>query len=552
MPPEEPPPEKPAPRTIVCREHGLRYDPLTSAGCVLCLRNAPAKPARKARWIVLAGAVAGIFLIVGLVAALWPQARAPAALPGPVAAIDAAVAAALDAPPDSPAEDACDVPFLDSDPEILVAETRHRCDAKDGKACTRLGFVCNETTWSRYPRGVLPSKQWPSQTCAELRTSTKIRQSCATVGNRGSWFNVACNAGDWLGCIQPSDPVELEANRRTDDERRKFAESACDRNEVAGCAELAMSVLTRSSGLRAAYARITDELVACRAGGRKACAPSPEARSALGTAKTAAERESADGTRQAGETETARMDALKHACDAKDASACFDLARASKDPSRSVAFTLRACQLGGLDACLSLQLMYMQGADGLPSYSRVLPAIRHGAELAHRASCSDAGDNAACFAAAKRLAAASYPSRPAPLAPDAAQNACQKGDASRCMEAARSYSAGSRSTPKDSAAAAEYRGKAMSLWNAECDRGVGASCLAVAQLLKGGSGAAHDSGGAVLYAQKGCNNAHDRPSCVVLAKMYEDGDGTAKDVGHGKRCMDAAMDFSRDAPVGCP
>jgi TPR repeat protein len=212
--------------------------------------------------------------------------------------------------------------------------------------------------------------------------------------------------------------------------------------------------------------------------------------------------------------------------------------------------TLRACELGSLDACLALQPMYMHGAAGLPDYSRVLATLRRGFALAHRTSC--AGEDSACIAAAKQLAADAFPVQPRPLAPDAAQNACLGGDPLRCMQLVRLHSAGSASTPKDSAAVAEFRAKAMALWNSACDRGVGSSCLSVSRLLRGGPDGAHDYAGAALYAKKGCNDAHDRTSCIVLAKMYENGEGVAKDAAHAKRCLDAAMDVGGAAPSGCP
>jgi TPR repeat protein len=554
MSPSDPPAVPPASRTILCPTHNLRYDPLVFAGCVLCRRDAAPPPARLSKRFVLVSS-AGIGLLVAIIVALlWLRAGPAVPPPAPARIADAGVAAMLptDAPPDAPVEEGCVVPFVDSDPELSVPELRHRCDAKDGQACTRLGFACDETAWSRYPRGVLPSRRFNSQTCAEIRTSTKIRQACATIGNKGSWFNVACKAGDWLGCIQPSDPLELEATQRSDDERRTMAESACNRHEVAGCAELGLPFLTKSSGVRAAYARITDQLVACRADGGPACAPSPEALAVLGTAKAAAVREATDTGREAGETDVAAIDALKRDCAAKDAAACVALARASKEVSRAAAFMLRACQLGSMDACLSVHLMQTQGVGGLPDFSHVLTEARRGFELALRTSCSDAGDKAACLAAAKRLPAEVFPGRPRPLSSDAAQNACQSGDPSRCMELARSYGAGRSTAAKDTAAVVEYRAKALSLWNTSCDHGVGASCLAVVRLLSGGPAGSRDSVGAALYAKKGCNDAHDRASCIVLAKMYEDGEGLAKDVQHGKRCMDAAMDFGRATPAGCP
>jgi TPR repeat protein len=545
MSPSEPPAAPPASRTILCPKHNLRYDPLVFAGCVLCRRDAEPPPARSSKRFVLVSSAAIGLLIAAIVALLWPRTQPPASLPGSAKIADAGLVAMLptDAPPDAPAEEGCVVPFVDADPELSVPELRHHCDAKDGKACTRLGFACDETAWSRYPRGVLPSRRFNSQTCAELRTSTKIRQACATIGNKGSWFNVACNAGDWLGCIQPSDPLELQATQRSDGERRTMAESACGRNEVAGCAELGLPFLTKSSGLRAAYARITDELVACRAGGAAACAPSPEAIAALAAAKAAAVREATDTGREAAETDVAAIDALKRECAAKDAAACVAVARASKDVSRAAAFMLRACQLGSMDACLSVHLMQTQGVSGLPDHSRVLTEVRRGFELALRTSCNDAGDKAVCLAAAKRLPAEVFPGSPRPLSPDGAQNACQAGDASRCMEVARAYGAGRSTEAKDTAAVAEYRAKALSFWNASCDRGVGASCLAVVRLLRGGAAGSRDHTGAALYAKKGCNE---------LAKMYENGEGVGKDVQHGKRCMDVAMDFGRATPAGCP
>jgi len=527
---------------IVCPYHGLRYDPLVHTGCRLCRRRAIASDRRRQR-LVIAGMVTLFLLVIVLIVVLWPQARPTASPVAPAESSDAAeVSAALASLP----EEACVVPFLNVNPEIEVPEMRHRCDGKDARACTRLGFVCDQTTWSRYPPGVLPSNPFDSRTCAALRTSVNIRESCTVAGRTRSWFSAGCNAGDWLGCIQPSDP--LDKNRLSDDERRQMAESACDRNEVAACAELGLSALTKSSALRAAYERLTKEILACRADGGKKCGPSSEARAAIGPAKVIAEREALEAALRAGRVEASVIDGLKRACDAKDGAACFDLGRASKDASRASAAMLRACQLASVDGCLSLQTLYLLGAEGLPEYSRALGALRRAAELSYRKAC--AGDGSACSAAAKRLADDGFPVRPAPLDPDAMQTACQEGNAERCMQLARSLAAGSRDTPPDPVAAGDYRGMAMSLWNASCTGGDGPSCLAFARLLRGGPDATRDSGGAAVYAKKGCNEGRDRTSCIVLARMYEHGEGVAKDSARAKRCLDAAMDFGRAA--GCP
>jgi TPR repeat protein len=550
MPPSEPPADKPASRTIVCPKHNLRYDPLAFAGCMLCRREASAAAKVGNKRFILVGSIVIGLLFACLVAVVWPRKKPPAVpivLP-PIA--DAGLAAVRRAPPDAATEGGCDIPFVDSDPELAVPELRHRCNGKDGSACTRLGFVCDRAAAARYPHGVFPSKRFDKATCEALSASTAFQRACAAVGSGGSWFNVGCNAGDWLGCIQPSDPLELEKSKRTDKERRTTAENQCNRNQAAACAELALPFLTKSSGVRAAYSRITDDLVACR--GRNACAASADALAALAAAKVAAEQEATEAKSPTVEMDGATIDALKRACVGKDASACLDLARVTKNPSNAGALLLRACELGSLDACLSVHVMSARGAPGLPDFSRTLPILRHGFDVAHRRACSDAADAAACGAAAGRLAAETFPARPAPLSRDAAQNACDDGNPSRCMEVAQSFAGGRAATPKERAAVTEYKSRAMSLWNKSCDGGVGASCLAVARLLSAGPLGTPDVAGAALYAKKGCNDAHDRASCIVLAKMYENGDGMAKDAAHAKRCLDAAMDFSRAATAGCP
>ena len=505
-----------------------------------------AKSDGKRGWLVTAGAATLVGVILGLaMVVFWPE-NPPAVAPSaPVAFVDAGEDSAA---PVALADEGCVVPFLDVNPDVQLPETRRLCDAKDAKACTRLGFICDQTVWARYPRGVLPSRALDSLTCATLRMSGNVRQACSRAGSKGRWFGVACDMGNWLACIQPPDPSEREKSGRSDDERRGIAERQCGRNQVAACAELAMPALTKNGELRAAYERITSELVACRGDAGTRCAPSAEARVALGRAKVIAGREALETALRAGRVDAAMIEELKRGCDARDdAAACFDLARASKEESRGSSAMVRACQLGSLDACLSLQSLYLVGAGGLPGYSGAVGMLRRSFELACRRACGE--DH--CSAACRRLAADVFAASPASLDLDAARAACQEeGNPDRCMEVARSLAAGTGDTPPDPAGASEFRTQATAIWNGSCSRGTGPSCLALARLLGTGPAATRDFGGAANAAKRGCNDAHDRASCLMLARMYERGEGVGKDATRSKRCLDAAMDFGR--PAACP
>jgi hypothetical protein len=162
-------------------------------------QEASASSAR--RRLVLLGTAAGGLLAVGVVAVLLVRSRAAELSHRPASMGDARMASAPSAalsgaqrPPIGTGQvvampggafkmepgatrvepSGCDVPFLDSDPEVALPDMRRRCEAKEGRACSQLGFVCNETLWSNYPPGVLPSTQCKSETCALLRTSKKV------------------------------------------------------------------------------------------------------------------------------------------------------------------------------------------------------------------------------------------------------------------------------------------------------------------------------------------------------------------------------------------
>lgn len=66
--------EEPAPatRSVLCEAHGLRYDPMVTAGCVRCRREAPATASRRPKSSAKTSlGLPLLALLILLVAVLW-------------------------------------------------------------------------------------------------------------------------------------------------------------------------------------------------------------------------------------------------------------------------------------------------------------------------------------------------------------------------------------------------------------------------------------------------------------------------------------------------
>jgi uncharacterized protein len=186
--------------------------------------------------------------------------------------------------------------------------------------------------------------------------------------------------------------------------------------------------------------------------------------------------------------------------------------------------------------------------------TRALAANARAEDLARSDACGLSGSMDGCIGTIKVLNRSSA-ARSTALAPETARTACEAGDAMMCADLARLYFTGGPTAPKDPAKAAEYQSKAVQLSKEACERGVGGACLAVANsIVKPGAGQAPDFERAAFYAKRGCNEDHDLYSCVMLAGMYQRGEGVPQDVARGKQCLqDSWRAFEEDAGVpGCP
>jgi TPR repeat protein len=249
---------------------------------------------------------------------------------------------------------------------------------------------------------------------------------------------------------------------------------------------------------------------------------------------------------------------LERQCSAGDGTACLDVARThvgagGADDSRGVRLAQRSCELGIASGCFLLADVRAHAEGGARDLDLAAAANTHGIDLLTRAACGDGGSLMACVATLNAAKAASSLGELS-LSPNKATAACERGDARACMALASLSLGADTPIPSDARKAREYEDRAITLWQVSCDEGAGASCSAVAEVLRAPdprmSDARPDYPAAAKYAQRGCNEYRDANSCLILSGLYERGEGVSQDHVHAERCRRAAA--LADTLEGCP